>query len=184
MFKVNNKNNRTKCEICSKLTPMASFSCLYCYLWTYFTLYSSVSIGNFEHVITAWVLELCKENTIEQDPENFVANIYVFKFTIRNTTKSCDICSKLTIKAVLLTSLWCLYCWFWTYFISFSSVSIVDFEQMLAGLGRKHCWTSTNKNYATLSYTTFLPKSKRQKLGFCSMGFFLILKSGKFLWLP
>ena len=117
MFKVNNKNNRTKCEICSKLTPMSSFSCLYCYLWTYFTLYSSVSIGNFEHVITAWVLELCKENTIEQDPENFVANIYVFKFTIRNTTKSCDICSKLTIKAVLLTSL--------------CGVFIVDFEHIL-----------------------------------------------------
>ena len=32
-----------------------------------------------------------------------------------------------------LTSFWCLYCWLWAYFTPFSSVSIVDFEQMLAG---------------------------------------------------
>ena len=30
---------------------LASFCCLYCQLWTYFTLCSSVSIVNFEHVI-------------------------------------------------------------------------------------------------------------------------------------
>ena len=37
MFKVNNRNNRTRCEICSKLTiktperrQLASFWCLYC----------------------------------------------------------------------------------------------------------------------------------------------------------
>ena len=34
MFKVNNKNTRTRCEICSKLTiktpELASFWCLYC----------------------------------------------------------------------------------------------------------------------------------------------------------
>ena len=41
MFKVNNGNTRTKCEICSKLTIK--------------TPGSSVSIVNFEHVITGWV---------------------------------------------------------------------------------------------------------------------------------
>ena len=46
MFKVNNKETRT--------TPMALFWCLYCYLWTYFTPCSSVSIVNFEHVNADW----------------------------------------------------------------------------------------------------------------------------------
>ena len=47
LIKVNNKNTRTRCEICSK--------CLYCWLWTYFTPSSSASIDNFEHVIAGWV---------------------------------------------------------------------------------------------------------------------------------
>ena len=60
MFKVNNRNTRTKCEICSKLTikvperHQASFWCLYCWLWTYFTPYSSVSTVNFEQVNAGW----------------------------------------------------------------------------------------------------------------------------------
>ena len=40
MFKVNNKDTRT--------SPMVSLWCLYCSLLTYFTLYSSVFIVNFE----------------------------------------------------------------------------------------------------------------------------------------
>ena len=47
MFKVNNKDTRT--------TPLASFWYLYGQLWTYFTLCSTVSIINFEHVIAGWV---------------------------------------------------------------------------------------------------------------------------------
>ena len=52
MFKFNNKDTGT--------TPLTSFWCLYCKLWTYFTLCPSVSIvsfdpsvsiANFEHVI-------------------------------------------------------------------------------------------------------------------------------------
>ena len=44
LLKVNKRINRTRCEIFSKLTiksrmtPMVTFWCLYCYLWTYFTL--------------------------------------------------------------------------------------------------------------------------------------------------
>ena len=30
LLKVNNRNTRTSCEICSKLTPLASFCCLFC----------------------------------------------------------------------------------------------------------------------------------------------------------
>ena len=42
MFKVNNRNTRTRCAICSKLT-------------TYSTTCSTVSIVNFEQVNTGWV---------------------------------------------------------------------------------------------------------------------------------
>ena len=51
MFKVNNRNTRTRCEICLK-----SLWCLYCKLWIYFTPCSSVFIVNFEHVIAGWDL--------------------------------------------------------------------------------------------------------------------------------
>ena len=43
MFKVNNKNTRT------------SFWCFYCWLWTYFTPFSSVSIVDFEQANVNWV---------------------------------------------------------------------------------------------------------------------------------
>ena len=42
LFKVNNKNTRKRCEMCSKLT-----------IKTYFTPFSSVSIVAFEQVILA-----------------------------------------------------------------------------------------------------------------------------------
>ena len=42
MFKVNNRNTRARCEICSKLTM------------NIFHTFSSVSIVNFEHVNVGW----------------------------------------------------------------------------------------------------------------------------------
>ena len=48
MIKVNNKDTKTM--------PIAFFWCLYCQLWPYFTLCSSASIVNFEHVIAGCVL--------------------------------------------------------------------------------------------------------------------------------
>ena len=48
LFKVNNRNIRKRCEICSKLTIEAPEQ------HQYFTPYSSVSIFNFEHVIAGW----------------------------------------------------------------------------------------------------------------------------------
>ena len=52
MFKFNSKDAIT--------TPLASFWCLHCYLQTYFTTCSSVSIVNFEQVNAGWV---CLLNT-------------------------------------------------------------------------------------------------------------------------
>ena len=46
MFKINNKDTRA--------TPLPSFWCLCCQLWTYFTPCSSVSIVKFEQVNAGW----------------------------------------------------------------------------------------------------------------------------------
>ena len=46
LLKVDNRNTRKRCEICSKLTIKTPD--------TSFTPYSSVSIVNFEHVIAGW----------------------------------------------------------------------------------------------------------------------------------
>ena len=49
LLKVNNRKNRTRCEIYSKLTIKTPE-----YFQTYFTPCSSVSIVNFEHAIAGW----------------------------------------------------------------------------------------------------------------------------------
>ena len=51
MFKVNNRNTKARCEICSKSVSLLS-------TLNYFTPCSSVSIGNFEQVNTGWVIFL------------------------------------------------------------------------------------------------------------------------------
>ena len=58
IFKVNNRNTRTRCEICSMLiikTQERRQWCLYCWLWTYFRPCSSASIVNFEQINADWV---------------------------------------------------------------------------------------------------------------------------------
>ena len=63
LFDVYNRNTRTRFGICSKLTiktpttttPLASFWCLYFYLWTHFIPCSSVTFVQFEYVIAGWV---------------------------------------------------------------------------------------------------------------------------------
>ena len=47
LLKVNNKNTRTRCEVCSKLVNFEQ----------YFTPCCSVSIVNFEHVIAGWGID-------------------------------------------------------------------------------------------------------------------------------
>ena len=57
MLRVNNKNTRTRCEICSKLTMVSLLqtSGVFLQLRTYFTPCSSVSMVNFEQVNAGWV---------------------------------------------------------------------------------------------------------------------------------
>ena len=56
MLKVNNRNIRGRCEICSKLTGFVLVSLLLT-LDIFQTRCSSVSIINFEHVITGWAIQ-------------------------------------------------------------------------------------------------------------------------------
>ena len=56
---VNKRNTRKRCEICSKSTIKTPERChwrrcLYCQLWTYFTLCSSVTIVDFEYTFACW----------------------------------------------------------------------------------------------------------------------------------
>ena len=80
LFKVNNRNTRTMCEICSKLTIKTTerrqFWCLYCELWTYFTLCSTVSFVNFEQINAGWVEELLL--LIHQGVFRFLSKIELF----------------------------------------------------------------------------------------------------------
>ena len=60
LLKVNSRNTRTKCEICSKLTIKTPERCYWCRSdifivnFEHFTPCSSVSIVNIEHVIAGW----------------------------------------------------------------------------------------------------------------------------------
>ena len=62
------------------------------------------------------------------------ANICLFKFNNKNIRKRCETCSKLTMKRSerRLTYLipFDVLKYFWTYFTPFSTVSVVDFEQV------------------------------------------------------
>ena len=51
LLKVNSRNTRTRCDICSNLTIKTFF---FLKLRTYFTPCSSISVDNFEHVIAGW----------------------------------------------------------------------------------------------------------------------------------
>ena len=74
MLKVNNRNTRTRCVICSKLIikmperHRVSFWYLYCQRWIYFTPCSSVSFVNFEQVNAGLSFE---GNTIESITSQF-----------------------------------------------------------------------------------------------------------------
>ena len=68
------------CKFIEKeISTQMSFRCPYCWLWTYFTSFSSVFIVDFKYVFVYWVYCMFKGNN-------------------RNTRTRCEICSKLTIK--------------------------------------------------------------------------------------
>ena len=50
LLKVNNRNTRTRCQICSKIIIKTPERC-----HAYFTLWPGISIDNFKHVIACWV---------------------------------------------------------------------------------------------------------------------------------
>ena len=52
MFNVNSKDTRT--------TSLASFFCLYCYLWIYSKPFSSTFIADFEYVIVCLIMIKCE----------------------------------------------------------------------------------------------------------------------------
>ena len=55
LFKVNNRNTRTRCEICSYIVNFEHISHrVLVFLLLYFTPCFSVSIADFEHVIAGW----------------------------------------------------------------------------------------------------------------------------------
>ena len=117
LCKVNNRNARTRCKIRSKLT-------MFNYMFNYMF---KVNNGN-----NRTRCKLCSKLTMF----NYIFN-YMFKISNRNTRTRCKISSKLTIKtperrlALLLT--------FWVYFTPWSSVSIVNFEYVIAG------WEETSR---------------------------------------
>ena len=71
--------------------------------------------------------------------KNNSANTYLFKVNSRNNRKSCEICSKLTIKTPE------------TSFTPFSSVSVVDFEQANVSCevldSSRNFWSNLNVNF-------------------------------------
>ena len=98
LFKGNHENTKPMCEICSKfivVTPWRPFSDFLVNLYNH----SGVSFVDFEQVNVNWavtkrlvVFKNCGKCV--KDP----ANIYLFKVNNRNTRKTCEICSKLTLK--------------------------------------------------------------------------------------
>ena len=98
-------------------------------------------------------------------------NIYLFKVTNRNTWKRYEIYSKLTTKTpeprhwrwtTSLALFWIFYCYFWTYFTPFSSVSIVDCEQINVS------WEETIliRCSCNMGYTTIM-QYKPSTIGIC-----------------
>ena len=123
-----------------------TFWCIYCQLWT-FTRFFSVSIIDFEqvkcqlgflHFFEYWLEKdispneggnivkrfgnICNMNYryVLFKLHHYPANKYMVRVSNRNTRKSCEICSKLTIKTPERRRI---------YFTPFSSVSIVNLKQ-------------------------------------------------------
>ena len=70
MFKVNNKNTRTRCEICSKLTIKTPERCQWrrsgVFIVNFEHISHLVSIVNFEHVIAGWVVYILHKISFTQ----------------------------------------------------------------------------------------------------------------------
>ena len=85
------------------------------------SLWAAISLRFFYTCQTA-VCYFSVNKLIGWDP----ANVYLSKVNSINARKKCEMCQKSTKN--IRKSIWWRYCQLWTYFVSFSSVSIVDFE--------------------------------------------------------
>ena len=88
-FKVNNRNTRTRCEICSKLTIKTPE------WWTYFTSCSSVPIGNFYQVNAGWDWVCSSVFTV-----NFQHSMQYFIWTLNRLNRRLRVVYSATIKSL------------------------------------------------------------------------------------
>ena len=93
MFKFSNKSTRTVLLTCSETLIKMSYRDILCLMYDVRCLMYSRHLPRCLFHRTFQSLKKCYECL--QDP----ANIYLFKVNNRNTRKSCQICSKLAIRA-------------------------------------------------------------------------------------
>ena len=96
--------------------------------WSFTTVVFSEAVS-WENAI-ATLLNL---NILVKSSWGFLANVYLFKVNNRNSRKKVWIMLEAINKntrTMSITSFWCFYCKLWTYFVPFSNVSIVDFEEV------------------------------------------------------
>ena len=110
LLTVNNRNIRTRCEICSNWTIKVPErrhwrrSCIFIVNFEHISHLDLVfSIVNFEHVIAGWERINASQCSPTFSAEywkalRYPANIYLIKVNNRNTNERCEIVSKLTIK--------------------------------------------------------------------------------------
>ena len=95
IFKVNNKDTRT--------TSLSSFWCLYCYLWTYFSPSSSVSIVDFDQVN---VFQVHPSNTdFHQSCEKILKWLIILKMVIHEQD-TMFLHSDFSVKKIWLEFFW------------------------------------------------------------------------------
>ena len=116
----------------TRTTSVTSFWCFCCQLWTYFTPCPSVSLVKFEQVNVCWLI--------------FPVNIYLFKFN-NITMKSPERRQWLFIVNFEYIS-----------YLSFTSVSIVEFKQVIYSLVRQ--WYEMGWKFYDLRWKLFLDSSK------------------------
>ena len=76
LFKINDRDTRKTCEICSKLTIKTTERLLYCELRTYFTPSSSASIADFELINVYWEhVNTCKYQNKNLNLDNYLVKI-------------------------------------------------------------------------------------------------------------
>ena len=76
LFKINDRDTRKTCEICSKLTIKTTERLHYCELRTYFTLSFSAPIVDFELINVYWEhINTCKYQNKNLNLDNYLVTI-------------------------------------------------------------------------------------------------------------